>query len=121
MVAAAIEQNHDERGILAERTGAVPDRPGTAEVRNRERQAGDRQVYAELTAAGFEVLLDDRDKKTSPGVKFADMELIGIPTARDQRPRPQRRRPGIQGRRDSESQNLPIGERCRSSPKKLSR
>ncbi|MEK1904158.1 MAG: His/Gly/Thr/Pro-type tRNA ligase C-terminal domain-containing protein, partial [Pseudomonas sp.] len=36
-------------------------------------------LYAELTAAGFEVLLDDRDKKTSPGVKFADMELIGIP------------------------------------------
>jgi prolyl-tRNA synthetase len=36
-------------------------------------------LYAELTAAGFEVLLDDRDKKTSPGNKFADMELIGIP------------------------------------------
>ena len=34
---------------------------------------------AALTAAGFEVLLDDRDKKTSPGIKFADMELIGIP------------------------------------------
>ena len=34
---------------------------------------------SELTAAGFEVLLDDRDKKTSPGIKFADMELIGIP------------------------------------------
>ncbi|MBP8203430.1 MAG: proline--tRNA ligase, partial [Pseudomonas sp.] len=32
-----------------------------------------------LTAAGFEVLLDDRDKKTSPGIKFADMELVGIP------------------------------------------
>ena len=34
---------------------------------------------AELEQAGFEVLLDDRDKKTSPGVKFADMELMGIP------------------------------------------
>ena len=33
----------------------------------------------ELEAAGYEVLLDDRDKKTSPGVKFADMELMGIP------------------------------------------
>ncbi len=42
------------------------------------REATDR-LYAELTAAGYEVLLDDRDKKTSPGVKFADMELIGIP------------------------------------------
>jgi len=36
-------------------------------------------LYRELTAAGIEVLLDDRDKKTSPGIKFADMELIGIP------------------------------------------
>lgn len=42
------------------------------------REATDR-LYAELTAAGYEVLLDDRDKKTSPGVKFADMELVGIP------------------------------------------
>lgn len=42
------------------------------------REATDK-LYAELTAAGYEVLLDDRDKKTSPGVKFADMELIGIP------------------------------------------
>ncbi|HAB86256.1 MAG TPA: proline--tRNA ligase, partial [Pseudomonas sp.] len=42
------------------------------------REATD-NLYAELTAAGYEVLLDDRDKKTSPGVKFADMELIGIP------------------------------------------
>jgi prolyl-tRNA synthetase len=33
----------------------------------------------DLEKAGFEVLLDDRDKKTSPGVKFADMELMGIP------------------------------------------
>lgn len=42
------------------------------------REATDK-LYAELTAAGYEVLLDDRDKKTSPGIKFADMELIGIP------------------------------------------
>ena len=32
-----------------------------------------------LSDAGYEVLLDDRDKKTSAGVKFADMELMGIP------------------------------------------
>ena len=35
------------------------------------------QLYAELTAAGIEVLLDDRDER--PGVMFADLELIGIP------------------------------------------
>ena len=80
VVAAAIEQNFDERGILWNDTLApfqialVPLRYETEVVR----EATDK-LYAELTAAGFEVLLDDRDKKTSPGNKFADMELIGIP------------------------------------------
>ena len=36
-------------------------------------------LYKKTLALGFEVLLDDRDKKTSPGVKFAESELIGIP------------------------------------------
>ncbi|MFZ3184457.1 MAG: proline--tRNA ligase [Pseudomonas sp.] len=80
VVAAAIEQNFDERGIVWNDTLApfqialVPLRYETEIVR----EATDK-LYAELTAAGFEVLLDDRDKKTSPGIKFADMELIGIP------------------------------------------
>ena len=80
VVAAAIEQNNDERGILWNDALApfhialVPLRYETDAVR----EATDK-LYAELTAAGFEVLLDDRDKKTSPGIKFADMELIGIP------------------------------------------
>ena len=80
VVAAAIEQNNDERGILWNDTLApfqialVPLRYETEIVR----EATDK-LYAELTAAGYEVLLDDRDKKTSPGIKFADMELIGIP------------------------------------------
>ncbi len=80
VVAAAIEQNFDERGIrwndaLAPfHIALVPLRYETEQVR----EATDK-LYAELTAAGFEVLLDDRDKKTSPGIKFADMELIGIP------------------------------------------
>ncbi len=80
MVAAAIEQNYDERGILWPdalapfQIALVPMKYETEAVR----EATDK-LYAELTAAGYEVLLDDRDKKTSPGVKFADMELIGIP------------------------------------------
>jgi len=80
VVAAAIEQNYDERGILWPQALApfqvaiVPMKYESAEVK----AAADR-LYAELTAAGYEVLFDDRDKKTSPGVKFADMELIGIP------------------------------------------
>ena len=80
VVAAAIEQNYDERGILWPQALApfqvaiVPMKYENAEVK----AAADR-LYAELSAAGYEVLFDDRDKKTSPGVKFADMELIGIP------------------------------------------
>ncbi len=80
VVAAAIEQNNDERGILWNdalapfQIALVPLRYETEAVR----EATD-NLYAQLTAAGFEVLLDDRDKKTSPGIKFADMELIGIP------------------------------------------
>src|SRR5690606_19922937 len=79
-VAAAIEQNYDDRGIIWPdalapfQIALVPMKYENEAVR----EATDR-LYAELTEAGFEVLLDDRDKKTSPGVKFADMELIGIP------------------------------------------
>jgi prolyl-tRNA synthetase len=80
VVAAAIEQNYDERGILWTdalapfQVAIVPMKYENEAVRETTDK-----LYAELTAAGYEVLLDDRDKKTSPGVKFADMELIGIP------------------------------------------
>ncbi|WP_437883078.1 proline--tRNA ligase [Pseudomonas sp. LRF_L74] len=80
VVAAAIEQNWDERGIIWSdalapfQVALVPMKYENESVR----QATD-ALYAELSAAGYDVLLDDRDKKTSPGVKFADMELIGIP------------------------------------------
>ncbi|GGJ81074.1 proline--tRNA ligase [Pseudomonas matsuisoli] len=80
VVAAAIEQNHDERGIIWPealcpfQVALVPLKYETESVR----EATD-ALYRELTSAGVEVLLDDRDRKTSPGVKFADMELIGIP------------------------------------------
>ena len=79
IVAAAIEQNYDERGIMFPRTMApfdlaiVPIGIGkSAQVK----ETVDR-LYAELTAAGIDVLLDDRDER--PGVMFADTELIGIP------------------------------------------
>ena len=81
IVAAAIEQNHDENGIIWPdaiapfHVGIVPlnahKSPKVMEVAEK--------LYADLQAAGYDVLLDDRDKKTSPGVKFADMELIGVP------------------------------------------
>jgi prolyl-tRNA synthetase len=79
IVAAAIEQNHDERGIIWPEPIA-PFRvvlvPLNLQKSDRVRAATDR-LYAELTDAGIEVLLDDRDAR--PGVKFADAELLGIP------------------------------------------
>jgi prolyl-tRNA synthetase len=79
IVAAAIEQNHDERGII------WPDPIAPFQVvlvpLNLQKSARVSEVsarlYAELTAAGIEVLYDDRDAR--PGVKFADAELLGIP------------------------------------------
>ncbi len=79
VVAAAIEQNHDERGIIWPDPLAPFDValvPINLQKSARVRDASER-LYAELTAAGFEVLFDDRDAR--PGVKFADAELYGIP------------------------------------------
>ena len=112
VVAAAIEQNHDERGIrwpaaLAPfQVALVPMKYENAAVK----EATDR-LYGELKAAGFDVLLDDRDKKTSPGVKFADMELIGIPHRLVVGERGLNE--GVveyKGRTDSDSQNIALAE-----------
>jgi prolyl-tRNA synthetase len=79
IVAAAIEQNHDEKGIR----WPEPIAPFTVMLLtlNHDRSEGVRQVadklYADLEAAGIDVLYDDRDAR--PGVKFADAELLGIP------------------------------------------
>ena len=112
VVAAAIEQNHDERGIIWPdalapfQVALIPMKYEKEEVR----EATD-ALYQQLTAAGIEVLLDDRDRKTSPGVKFADMELMGIPhriVVSDK---------GIaagsyeyKGRRDSETTSVPVAD-----------
>jgi prolyl-tRNA synthetase len=77
--AAAIEQNHDERGII------WPDAlaPFTVVVcpigmdRSPEVKAAAEQLYSELLAAGVDVILDDRGER--PGAMFADWELIGVP------------------------------------------
>jgi prolyl-tRNA synthetase len=79
IVAAAIEQNHDERGIIWPAPIApfqVVLVPLNLQKSARVREVSDR-LYAELGAAGIEVLYDDRDAR--PGVKFADAELLGIP------------------------------------------
>jgi prolyl-tRNA synthetase len=79
IVAAAIEQNHDERGIIWPEPIApfqVVLVPINLQKSARVREVSDR-LYAELTDEGIEVLYDDRDAR--PGVKFADAELVGIP------------------------------------------
>ncbi len=79
VVAAAIEQNHDERGIIWPEPLApfqVVLVPLNLQKSARVREVADR-LYDELTAQGIEVLYDDRDAR--PGVKFADAELLGIP------------------------------------------
>jgi len=79
VVAAAIEQNHDESGIIWPNAIApfqVALVPMNAHKSQRVREESER-LYQTLTAAGLDVLLDDRD--TRPGVKFADLELMGVP------------------------------------------
>jgi prolyl-tRNA synthetase len=77
--AAAIEQNHDERGIIwpdALAPFTVVICPINAE-RSADVKAASERLYAELLAAGVDVLLDDRSER--PGAMFADWELIGVP------------------------------------------
>jgi prolyl-tRNA synthetase len=79
LLGAAIEQNHDARGIIWPRAIApfevvvVPLGYGKSAA---VREVAD-DLYRQLSAAGVEVILDDRDER--PGVMFADWELIGIP------------------------------------------
>lgn len=108
VVAAAIEQNHDDKGIIWPEAMApfqlaiVPLNMQKSEAVANCAEA----LYANLQSVGVDVLLDDRNER--PGVKFADMELIGIPhrivigdraLAEDQIE--------YKGRRDEDSQLIP--------------
>jgi len=111
VVAAAIEQNHDDNGII------WPDAIAPFQVAivtlNAHKsptvaEAGEK-LYEQLRQAGYDVLLDDR--KERPGVKFADMELIGIPHRFVVSER------GLaagtleyKGRKDAEKQDVPVAE-----------
>ena len=111
IVAAAIEQNHDDKGII------WPDAIAPFEIAivtlNAHKsptvaEAGEK-LYVQLRQAGYDVLLDDRNER--PGVKFADMELIGIPHRFVVSER------GLaagtleyKGRRDEEKRDIPVAE-----------
>lgn len=79
IVAAAIEQNHDEGGITLP-PSVAPFQVALAPIgmnKSESVRAATEQLYAELIAADVEVLLDDRNER--PGAMFADLDLIGIP------------------------------------------
>ncbi len=78
IVAAAIEQGHDDHGIIFPmalapvQVGLIP-----IDLKNDQVRSRTESLYQEIGAAGMEVLLDDRDER--PGVKFKDCDLLGIP------------------------------------------
>ncbi|MGB5325611.1 MAG: proline--tRNA ligase [Pseudomonadales bacterium] len=113
VMAAAIEQNHDDNGIIWPASIApfsvalVPINMHKSELVRTHCE----KLYSALLKAGVEVLLDDRDER--PGVKFADMELIGIPHRVVLGEKSlQRGMLEYRARRDSESSDLPIDEAC---------
>jgi prolyl-tRNA synthetase len=110
LLAAVIEANHDEAGIVWPRTLAPFDvhlvaiQPGKPEVR----EAAER-LYEELSAEGIQTLFDDRDE--TPGVKFNDADLLGMPLRVTVSPRNLAN--GVielKGRTEGESCTAPIGE-----------
>jgi prolyl-tRNA synthetase len=110
IVAAAIEQNYDERGITLP-VAMAPFEIAIAPIGYKKSEAvrnAAEQLYTELTAKGdIEVLMDDRDER--PGVMFADLELIGIPHRIVIGERGLKE--GMveyKGRRDAEAQQIPL-------------
>jgi prolyl-tRNA synthetase len=109
IVAAAIEQNHDERGIVFPRAMAPFDLAIVPIGLRKSVQVREviERLYADLAATGIDVLLDDRDER--PGVMFADMELIGVPHRIVVGERGLKSgQIEYQGRRDAQARPLPI-------------
>ncbi len=111
LVGAAIEQNHDERGIVWPRAIApfevavVPLGYGKSDAVRATADA----LYAQLLADGVDVVLDDRDER--PGVMFADWELIGVPVRITIGERSLKEgRVELLARRDMQAQAVPVGE-----------
>jgi prolyl-tRNA synthetase len=111
IVAAAIEQNYDERGITLS-AAMAPFQVALAPIGLNKSEAvriATEQLYADISAAGIEVLLDDRNER--PGVMFADLELIGIPhriVIGDRGLSQEVPMVEYKGRRDEEAQQIPL-------------
>ena len=109
VVAAAIEQNYDERGIIFPKAIAPFDVaivPIGYAKSAQVREAADR-LHDALTTAGLDVILDNRDER--PGIMFADMELIGVPHRVVIGDRGLKEgQIEYKGRRDAEARTLPL-------------
>jgi prolyl-tRNA synthetase len=79
IIACHIEQNHDENGIIWDKALAPFDLQLIAVAMKSQAVADAAElIYKELQAVGFDVLFDDR-KDISPGFKFKDADLLGLP------------------------------------------
>lgn len=111
IVAAAIEQNHDERGIVFP-LAIAPFQLAIVPIglhKSIQVKEMTEKLYKQFSIARIEVLLDDRDER--PGVMFADMELIGIPHRIVIGERGLKQATiEYQGREDQASQAIPIDE-----------
>ncbi|KIO50421.1 proline--tRNA ligase [Nitrosospira sp. NpAV] len=120
IVAAAIEQSHDERGIIFS-DAIAPFQIAIVPIglrKNAPVRIETEKLYAELVNAGIGVLLDDRDER--PGVMFADMELIGIPHRIVIGERGLKEgNIEYQGRRDEKSQAIPLRDIVEFIQKKI--
>ena len=78
VIAAVAEQNHDDKGLIWP-ISIAPYKVAIVTINNKDEQQVklSEQLYKELEQLGIEPLLDDREER--PGVKFNDMDLIGIP------------------------------------------
>jgi len=121
LLGAAIEQNHDERGIVWPPSMA----PFTVVLcpigyeRSAEVQAAADRLHDELAAAGLDVVLDDRGER--PGAMFADWELIGVPVRLVVSDRGLKAGTvEVQGRRDAAATVVPLAEAVASVKGRLS-
>ncbi len=102
-LAALVEQNHDDKGILWP-CDIAPYQVAIVVINSRIEMQSDAAavIYSQLTEHGYDVLLDDRDERA--GVKFNDMDLIGIPLRITVGKTIENKQVEIKGRRDTEVQ-----------------
>ena len=110
LVAAAIEQNHDDNGIIWP-LSIAPFHVLLLPINYKDKaiQDGSDSLYQELQRRGIEVLLDDRDER--PGVKFKDADLIGIPLRVTVGAKGlQKGCIELRSRRDGKTEEVPVGD-----------